>query len=110
MQTVGISGVVVITFNGKILHQNHLDDELGDQLTQPVLHQFIDTLGIIQEADIIFARRRVYVRRISVGFLLVLMLPPAPMAMVRLQIDTIIPQLEDATTAKGLKKFFSRYS
>lgn len=106
MQTVGISGVVVLTFNGKILHQNYLDDELGDKLSISLLHQFIDTLGIVQEADIIFSRRRVYVRRIPVGFLLVLMLPDAPMAMVRLQIDTLMPQLEASAKGRGLKRFF----
>jgi hypothetical protein len=106
MQTVGISGVVVLALNGKILHQNYLDSELEEQLSVALLHQFIETLGIVQEADIIFARRRVYVRRIPVGFLLVLMLPNAPMAMVRLQIDTLIPQLEASTKTKGLKRFF----
>ena len=106
MQTVGISGVLVLTLNGKIIHQNYLDSELEEQLSAALLHQFVDTLGIVQEADIIFTRRRIYVRRIPVGFLLVLMLPNAPIAMVRLQIDTLIPQLEASTKAKGLKRFF----
>lgn len=106
MQTIGISGVVVLTQDGKVLHQNYLDDELAEQLPEALLHSFIETLGIVQEADIIFSRRRVYVRRIQDGFLLVLMLPNAPMAMVRLQIDTLIPQLESATRYRGLKRFF----
>lgn len=108
MKTVGISGVVVLAYDGKILHQNYLDDELAEQLTVSLLHQFIETLGIMHEADIVFSRRRVYVRRIQVGFLLVLMLPSAPMAMVRLQVDTLIPQLETSTRSKGLKWLFKR--
>lgn len=106
MQTVGISGVVVLAFDGKIMHQNYLDDELGEHLKVALLRQFVDTLGIVQEADIIFARRRVYVRRLSSAFLLVLMLPNAPMAMVRLQVDTLIPQLESSFKGRGLIRFF----
>ncbi len=96
----------MLAFDGKVLHQNYLDDELGEHLSVAILHQFIDTLGIVQEADIIFARRRVYVRRISSGFLLVLMLPNAPMAMVRLQVDTLMPQLESSFKNKGIGRLF----
>jgi hypothetical protein len=106
MQTVGISGVVVLTSNGQILHQDYLDGELEELLSDVLLHQFIDTMGIVHEADIIFSRRLVYVRKIPVGFLLVFMLPNAPMAMVRLQIDTLIPQLEASTKVRGLRRFF----
>lgn len=106
IQTVGISGVVVLTLRGQILHQSYLDSELEELLSDAFLYQFIDTLGIVHEADIIFSRRLVYMRRIPVGFLLVFMRPNAPMAMVRLQIDTLIPQLEASTKVRGLKRFF----
>jgi hypothetical protein len=55
---------------------------------------FIRALNDIREADLAFQTKRLYIRKIDPGWLLVWMEPFAPGARIRLSCDVLIPSLK----------------
>lgn len=73
-----------------------------------VMYQFVETLGQVHEIEVVFERQKIYVRRTESGYLLIFMELSAPMAMVRLNCDMVIPALKMANKPKGLSRFFKK--
>ena len=102
-----IRGLVLFSFSGDLLFKNfnHAD---GAEIDMRLLSRFIDALGGIREADLIFTKGRLYVRRTESGYLFIIMGLLVPMAMLRLQCDVILPSLTPAKKKKGISRFFKR--
>jgi hypothetical protein len=64
----------------------------------------------IREADLIFEKMRIYIRRADVGYLVVFMGLFAPAAMVRMSCDMLLPVLKLKGKPTGLKSFFRKKS
>ncbi len=60
----------------------------------------------ISEAELLFSKKRIYLRKVSTGFVVILMGLMAPIEVVRLSVDLIIPELESIKKTKGLGRFF----
>jgi hypothetical protein len=60
------------------------------------------------EAELVFEKGRVYVRRSAKGILLVSMGLIAPTGMVRLTSDIILARLKEPRPVRGIKRFFKR--
>lgn len=60
----------------------------------------------ITEAELVFSKCRVYVRKAESGFLMVLMDLMAPIEVVRLNVDLLMPELNSLNKTKGLGRFF----
>jgi hypothetical protein len=97
-----VRGAVVCSSEGEILF---MEPGLEIERSLPL---FIRALGAIREADLIFEKSRIYVRRIDVGYLVVLLEPFASGAMLRLHVDMALPSLKEKGKGKGLRSFFRR--
>jgi hypothetical protein len=72
------------------------------------LSLFIQALGDIREADLIFEKSRIYVRRTDTGYLVVLLGLFASGAMLRLHVDMVLPSLKERGKGKGWRSLFRR--
>jgi hypothetical protein len=97
-----VRGVVVSSSEGEIL------------FTEPALEldkslpPFIRGLGNVREADLIFEKSRIYLRRTDQGYLIILLGLFASGAMLRLHVDMVLPSLKDRGKGKGLRSLFRR--
>jgi hypothetical protein len=64
------------------------------------------SLGKTLEADLVFERRRVYIRRTAEGVLVVVMDWMASTEMIRLTSDILISALKQPKPVRGIKRFF----
>lgn len=72
--------------------------------------RFVRTMEGIREADLLFGKKRVYIRQTDAGYLLIVMGLTTPVAMVRMNCDMVLPSLNKRVAAKqkGLKSFFKK--
>jgi len=97
-----VRGVVFFSFEGEVLFMEpHLEIERA-------LPLFVQALGTIREADLIFDKSRIYVRRTDTGVLVVLLGLFASGAMLRLHVDMVLPSLKDRGKGKGFRSLFRR--
>jgi hypothetical protein len=97
-----VRGVVVSSLEGEILFA---EPSLETDSSLPL---FIRTLGAVREADLIFEKSRIYVRRTDMGYLAILLGLFASGAMLRLHVDMALPLLKDRGKGKGLRSLFRR--
>ena len=60
----------------------------------------------INETEFVFEKYRVYIRKADLGFLVVIMESSAPIEVVRLHSDLILPELNSIKKTKGFGRFF----
>jgi hypothetical protein len=97
-----VLGVVVSSPEGEILFA---EPPLEVDRSLPL---FIRTLGSVREADLIFEKSRIYVRRADIGYLVILLSLFASGAMLRLHVDMVLPSLKEREKGKGLRSLFRR--
>jgi hypothetical protein len=97
-----VRGVVVSSLEGEILFT---EPSLEIDRSLPL---FIRALGTVREADLIFEKCRIYVRRTDMGYLMILLGLFASGAMLRLHVDMVLPSLKDRGKGKGLRSLFRR--
>jgi hypothetical protein len=68
---------------------------------------FVEALEQIREAEFLFDDMRLYVRKTSIGYLLVVMEIYAVPSLVKLQCDVLTSKI-GSPKAKGLKRFFKK--
>ena len=104
-----VKGVMVLSSEGQVLFRDIPAPDLDRaDLESKNWAPFLKALDGIREADFIFENCRVYVRESAGGYILVLMGHFAPIAMVRLNCDIVLPSLKQAHASKGLARFFKR--
>ena len=94
--------MVVSSLEGEILFTEPSLDIDGS------LPLFIWGFGTIREADLIFERSRIYVRKTDTGYLMILLGLFCSGAMLRLHVDMVLPLLKDKGKGKGLRSLFRR--
>lgn len=102
----GVRGVLLISFDGEILHES-FQPSAGRPPLNRQWHLFLEALADINEADLAYANGRLYARRTSLGFILVVSSQFAQSAMIRLHCDILLPELTKAKIKKK-KRFFRR--
>lgn len=88
--------------------QSHFVSEIPQLENKDFWEVFINAIKEIREADVVFEHQRIYIRRSEIGYLIILMDIYAPIAMVRLNCDIILPQLKNKKGSKGFMRFFKR--
>jgi hypothetical protein len=63
-------------------------------------------LGKAHEAELVFERGRIYIRRSAGGVLVVVMDLNAPSEMIRLTCDILISAIREPKPVRGIKRFF----
>jgi hypothetical protein len=105
-----VEGVMLVSFEGEVIYQEFSWEILKNpEKNQKVWWAvFADSLNGIREADAVFEDRRLYIRKTEPGYLIVVMEIYAPIAMVRLHADIIMPKLKKKKSSKGLMGFFKK--
>lgn len=97
-----VQGVVVCSPEGEILFR---EPPMEMERSLPL---FIRALGGIREADLIFEKSRIYVRKTEMGYLVVLLGLFGSAAMLRLHVDMALPSLKESRKGKSLRSLFKR--
>lgn len=102
-----VKGLIVLSGEGRVLFQRMIDPAFDRTKTEsnnwvPLLRVLED----VREADFLLDNMRIYIRQSAGGYILILMGHFAPIAMVRLNCDIVLPLLKNANASKGLGRFF----
>ena len=103
----GIKGIVLFSSKGEVLFKTFLSAIPEEPETRDWA-LFFDSINKVRESDLIFQDGRMYIRKTELGFLVILMRSSAPVALVRLNCDVLLPSLKPVKTSKGLGRFFKR--
>ncbi|MDY7035002.1 MAG: hypothetical protein SV375_02395 [Thermodesulfobacteriota bacterium] len=103
-----VKGVMLVSFEGDLIFKDFLSSFVEDPANIDWKGLFIDSMNGIREVDMIYEKFRLYARKTSSGYLLVLMGIYAPIAMVRLNCDILLPSLKKMTPSRGLGRVFRR--
>jgi hypothetical protein len=103
----GVRGLMLFSYTGDLVFKNSLQAGLEDIVNRD-WSLFIESLTGMREADLIFEKGRLYIRRNDIGYLVLLIGPFVPIAMIRLQCDIVLPSLTPAKKPKGIRRFFKK--
>jgi hypothetical protein len=103
----GIRCVLLITFAGNMAFKHYVAP-MSEPIVQQDWKNLVSALKDIKECDVICQNGRIYIRRSAVGFLLTVMDPSTPIAMLRLNCDILLPELKPEKESRGLKRFFKK--
>jgi len=103
----GIKGIVLFSSQGEVLFKTFLS-AIPEEPEARDWALFFDSINKVRESDLIFQDGRMYIRKTELGFLVILMRSSAPVALVRLNCDVLLPSLKPAKTSKGFGRFFKR--
>ncbi len=102
-----VKGLMLLSFAGDIIFKQ-LNHVVHEDVENRDWRLFIESLTGMRESDLIFEKGRLYIRRTDIGYLVVLMGPFVPIAMMRLQCDILLPSLKPAKATKGIRRFFKK--
>ena len=103
----GVKGLILLSSSGEMLF-GELKHKTAEDIESREWHLLIESLAGMRETDLIFEKGRLYIRKTDMGYLIVMIGPLVPIAMIRLQCDIILPSLKPATPAKGIRRFFKK--
>ena len=103
-----VEGVMLFSFEGELIFKEFSSPLVDESENMDLWEVFIDSLKGIREADLVFEKARVYVRKTSSGYVMILMGIFAPIAMVRLNCDILLPSLKRAAATKGWRNLFRK--
>jgi len=102
-----IRGVMLFSLDGEVIFSEfvsypNISPEARDW------HPFVEALIGVREGEFAFEKCRFYIRSTSLHCLMVIMDIFAPVSMVRLNCDLLLPSLQQTTKSKGLGQFFKK--
>jgi hypothetical protein len=105
-----VDGILFCSLDGKVLAVQANDATTMKNFQSP---DFLSILGshrlkTVQEIELIFDRKKMYLKHLSTGILCVIMDVAASMPMIRLNCDMIQMQLKEKSMKKGFRQLFSR--
>ncbi len=106
----GVHGVVILSEEGALLFSKFKPEQEPDEkkIKSLDLNLLAGALSDIAETEIIFDSGRCYIRKSGAGFLMVFLDDHAPVSMVRLNCEVLIPALEKARFSKSIGQFFRK--
>jgi hypothetical protein len=104
-----VRGVMLFSTTGELLF-NAFTSPPEENLTKKSWTPFIDVLSDVQEAELVFDRLKLYIRKAQIGFLMVVMESSGSVSMMRLHCDVLIPSLTNQPNGKpkGISRFFKK--
>jgi hypothetical protein len=103
-----VKGVILLSKAGNLMFKKFTATAFEVDLLSMDWAPFLKALQGAREADFIFEKYRLYLRDSTSGFLIVIIGHFAPIAMVRLNCDILLPSLKKPEATKGLGRFFKR--
>ena len=103
----GVKGIMLFSFSGAPIVKTFTSAVKQDP-EDIKWSRFIESLEGMRETDFLFEKGRVYIRRTAIGYLVILMGLFVPMAILRLNCDTLLPSLTPEKSSKRWPRFFKR--
>ena len=103
-----VKGIMVFSFQGELIYKLFLSPLPEEPENKGWWGLFIHSLNGVGEADLIFEKRKFYIRKTEIGYLIILMGIFVPTAMVRLNCDMMLPALKRMKISKKVKSFFKK--
>ena len=110
LETEDVHGVMLFSFEGDVIFRKESSSFSGDRGAEEGWDRFIVALQGVREADLVFEKVRLYIRKTDVGYLVIVMGLFAPAAMVRMSCDMLLPSLRQQNKTSGLRNFFKKKS
>ena len=102
----GVKRVLYFSFQGKIIFDESVNNSNNVDYNDLQDIQF-DYMKEVSEIDLVFEKGRIYIKRTKYGYLMVVMKALAPIALVRLNCDLLLPKLNVVSNGHNdLKRFF----
>ncbi len=95
MGITGVHGLMVVTNEGRVLLSRFSPDfrSEGKKLSQINWEPFTIEMNSIKDAELVYDSARFYIKKSETGFLIVIIGDNAPISMVRLNCEILLPQL-----------------
>ena len=104
----GVEGILLLDPEGRTLYgefQTKAVEKAGEASGKSLTAAMAD----LKEAELVYENNRIYIKRVDDRWLLVFMTASAPVAMVRINCNIIVPNLaETLNRPRGLGRFFKR--
>jgi len=110
LETQDVEGLMLFSFQGDLLFQEGSFSFSEHGESGKAWGRFVIALEGVREADLVFEKIRLYVRKADPGYLVIVMNLFAPAAMVRMSCDMALPSLRQKREPTGLRKFFKKKS
>ena len=108
LETQDVEGVMLFSFQGDVLFQEGSFPFSEQGEAGKAWGRFIAALEGLREADLVFEKIRLYVRKADPGYLVIVMGLFAPAAMVRMSCDMVLPSLRQKREPTGLRRFLKK--
>ncbi len=110
MNIEGVHGVIVLSGAGQVMLSQFSPPYADEQSRLGSIDwtNFIGELADIEEAEFVFDRRRLYTRKTGTNFFLVALDDLAPVSMVRLNCEILLPSLDRLKPGRKLGKLFKK--
>jgi len=103
----GVHGLVLLSADGKVMFESLDDNKFLPEKSSLTWKMIIDSLEVFREMDLLFEKGRYYMKKTDSGILLISMSLNVSIAMVKLNCDIVVPELQkNLSKGKGLKRFF----
>ena len=107
LNTDGVTGVMLFAVNGELVFKS-FPKAIKEAPEQRNWRFFVESLEGMREADLIFEKGRIYIRKTDVGYLIILMALSVPIAMIRLNCDILLPSLKVQKSGRKIGRFFKK--
>ncbi len=112
----GVHGLFLLSIEGGVvfrkfqppmekINNKKLDDFIANAID---LKSLTEQFEKSNESILIFGQKRIYIKKAGGNYLYIIMDMFAPVAMVRLNCQLIIPELEKIKSPKGIGRFFRK--
>jgi predicted regulator of Ras-like GTPase activity (Roadblock/LC7/MglB family) len=110
MSIEGVHGLIILSVDGRVI-LNQFSPQFADEqsrLGKLDLGNFANKLSNADEAEFVFDRRRLYARKTGSGFLIVVLDDLAPLSMVRLNCEILLPALDRVKQGSRIGQLFKK--
>ena len=106
----GVHGVLFLTIEGKVAFSQFVSGYQSDagKVKEMNWSALVNELAGITEAEMMFDSGRLYIRKTSNGYLLVVLEDHAPVSMVRLNCNVLMPELNKQKLGRGFGQLLRR--
>jgi predicted regulator of Ras-like GTPase activity (Roadblock/LC7/MglB family) len=103
-----VRGLMLVSFEGQLIFKQFAGPLSRDPESDDSWALFIHSLRGATEIEVFYEKGRIYIRRTEIGYLFVITGESAPMAMVRLNCDMLVPAVKKLVKRDKLKGLFRR--
>ena len=91
----GVHGLMVISNEGSVLISKFAPDfrQEAEKLSEISWEPFAIEMNSIKDAELVYERARLYIKKSEIGFLIVIIGDNAPISLVRLNCEILLPSL-----------------